>query len=142
MGQWMRDGSYQYDESDIAVREAMNETQGQYYDRIHRHDRTEKSWLERHNEEVRREREYAQRVEERAETYSRINAARDEEERKRELEQQRKEQRREYENAKARFNRLSPIKKIWLNLTGKGINAYSPNNDVETLKSAFGGKTR
>lgn len=36
MGRWMRDGSYQYDDSDISIREAMNETQGQAYDREQR----------------------------------------------------------------------------------------------------------
>ena len=34
MGYWAKDGSYVYDENDIKHAESMNETQGQYYERV------------------------------------------------------------------------------------------------------------
>ena len=47
-----------------------------------------------------------------------------------------------YKEAKERFQRLSPLKKLWFNLIGQGVNSYGPYVDVETLDSLYGGKSR
>lgn len=101
MGYWAKDGSYQYDESDIQLREAMNETQGQRYDRLNRNISNKPLFTEKEQE-----------------------------------------QREAYEAAKKRFKKLSPMKKMWLNLVGKGIGSYHPQNGVETLDSLYRGRSK
>ena len=140
MGYWAKDGSYQYDESDIQLREAMNETQGQRYDRLNRSVSNKPLFTEKEQEQ--REAEYAKYVDQKAEVYSRIKSARIEEESRKEEERKREAQRESYETAKTRFKKLSPMKKLWLNLVGKGIGSYHSQNSVETLDSLYRGRSK
>lgn len=142
MGYWAKNGAYVHDESDTELMEAMNETQGQHYDRIHRNDGVAGKPLFNEKEEAQRESAYAERVEARAKFYEGNREYRKQQEEREQESQNKEDRKKSYENAKARFRRLSSVKKIWLNITGKGINSYSANSSVEVLDSLYSGKSR
>ena len=136
MGYWAKDGSYQYDENDINLRETMNETQGQRYDREQRAIiRNSSPFTEQ--EEAKREEEYARRVDERANWYQGNKLYREQEERKKQQEKQAEEKKQAYEEAKQRYKGLSSMKKLLLKVQGKDIRNYNANNNVETLESLY-----
>lgn len=136
MGYWAKDGAYVHDDNDTKAMEAMNETQGQRFDRINGAVISDKP-LFTEAEEKKREEEYAKRVEYRAQWYEGNKAYREQQETLKKEEEKRELQKEAYENAKRRFNSLSPVKKLWLNVLGKGINNYGSYNSVETLDSLY-----
>lgn len=144
MGFWAKDGSYVHDDADTEVMEAMNETQGQRYDRLHNGDNKEvkKSWAEKYAEELERERKEAKEAAQREEMWAGIKAYKEYEKEKARKEQDKKARKKAYEDAKDRFERLSSLKKSWLNFLGKGINSYNTLHDVETLDSLYRGKSK
>ena len=109
MGYWAKDGAYQYDESDIQAREAMNETQGQRYDREQRIIRDGYTSPFTEKEEAQREDAYAKRVDERAKWYAGNKEYREQEARQQEEQAQSELRKEAYQNAKRRYNSLSPI---------------------------------
>lgn len=141
MGYWARDGAYVHDQDDINAMEAMNETQGQRYDRLNRAVINSGSPFTK-EEEASREEAYARRVEERARWYEGNREYRRQEELRQEEQNRREAQKKAYEEAKRRFKRLSSVKKLWLNITGNGIEAYNPSNSVEVLDSLYKGRSR
>jgi len=141
MGYYAKDGAYVFDDNDINVREANNETQGQAFDRRQRAIIDSKP-LFTPEQEAAREKAYGERVKARADAYTLKNLEHELEEKEEKRRQKKEAQKKAYEAAKRRYKNLSAIQKLWLNITGKNIKHYNSNNNIETLNSLYGGKKR
>jgi len=147
MGYWAKDGSYQYDDDDIRIKEASIREQGKSYGFFTEEKEPEltfsQRWVKQHEKEVQQqkqaEREYAAR-----QSYQEHREMLEKWENNLEESRERAEQQRiAYNKAKARYNSLSIAQKVILKATGKDISRYSPSNSVATLDSLYNkGKSR
>ena len=141
MGYWAKDGSYQYDEDDIRLKEAAIREQGKSYGFYSEEREPEKTfsekWVEQQREEVRRAQQEPQRTETTEEALDRIKN-----EQKAAHQEKLNQQRLAYNRAKSRYKSLSATNRLILKLSGKGINKFSTANSVEELDSLYNKKSR
>lgn len=88
-----------------------------------------------------REKEYGKYVEQKSEWYKGNREYRAQQEQIAKEKNQEESRKEAFAMAERRFEALKPIKKIWLQISGKAINNYR-GASVETLDSLYRGKSR